>query len=130
MPTPRQVAAVTQRDRPFVRCLVRAYARRDTHADVRTDGRVPAVTNFPGSLTRAGVPGTEARGRWCHTSKPGNDAKKENNAQRQPMTREEWIAYHVARAPKITPKQWTETLILLYIRENDDDEGSEQKKAS
>jgi hypothetical protein len=48
----------------------------------------------------------------------------------RPMTREEWIAYHVARAPKITPKQWAETLILLHARENDDDEGSEQEKAS
>jgi hypothetical protein len=45
------------------------------------------------------------------------------------MTREEWIAFHVARAPKITPKQWAETLILLRTQENDNDEGQQQEKA-
>ncbi len=29
------------------------------------------------------------------------------------MSREEWIAYHVARAPKITAKQWADTLTIL-----------------
>jgi hypothetical protein len=29
------------------------------------------------------------------------------------MTREQWIAYHVARAPKITAKQWAATLTIL-----------------
>jgi hypothetical protein len=29
------------------------------------------------------------------------------------MTREEWINYHLARAPKITARQWAETLLLL-----------------
>ncbi|WP_405145082.1 hypothetical protein OG589_44845 [Sphaerisporangium sp. NBC_01403] len=29
------------------------------------------------------------------------------------MTRDEWIAYHVARAPKITDKQWADTLTIL-----------------
>lgn len=34
------------------------------------------------------------------------------------MTRQEWIAYHVARAPKITMRQWTATLTLLRQDEN------------
>jgi hypothetical protein len=63
-------------------------------------------------------------------SKPAMTRKDDGDAPRGPMTREEWIAYHVGRAPKITPKQWAETLILLQARENDDDEGSEQEKAS
>jgi len=48
------------------------------------------------------------------------------------MTREEWIAYHVARAPKITPQQWADTLLLLlWTREqNNDDEGQNEEKAS
>jgi hypothetical protein len=29
------------------------------------------------------------------------------------MTREEWIAYHVARAPKITSEQWRKTQTIL-----------------
>jgi hypothetical protein len=29
------------------------------------------------------------------------------------MTRDQWIAYHLARAPQITPRQWAETLLLL-----------------
>ncbi|MET8340277.1 hypothetical protein [Streptosporangium canum] len=29
------------------------------------------------------------------------------------MSRDEWIAYHVARAPKITAKQWADTLTIL-----------------
>jgi hypothetical protein len=46
------------------------------------------------------------------------------------MTRAEWIAYHVARAPKITPQQWADTLLLLHSREqNDDDEGHDREKA-
>jgi hypothetical protein len=35
-------------------------------------------------------------------------------ALREPMTRDEWIAYHVARAPKITRRQWADTVLLLY----------------
>jgi hypothetical protein len=43
------------------------------------------------------------------------------------MTREEWIAYHIARAPKITARQWAETLLLLESGEQDDEPG--EKKA-
>jgi hypothetical protein len=32
------------------------------------------------------------------------------------MTRDEWIAYHVARAPKITRRQWADTILLLRRR--------------
>jgi hypothetical protein len=45
------------------------------------------------------------------------------------MTREEWIAYHVARAPKITPQQWADTLLLLYTREQNEDEYDGEEKA-
>ena len=46
------------------------------------------------------------------------------------MTREEWIAYHVARAPKITPQQWADTLLLLRTISRDDNEDHDEKKAS
>jgi len=42
----------------------------------------------------------------------------------EPTTREQWIAYHVARAPKITQRQWADTLLLLLRygnQENSDD---------
>jgi hypothetical protein len=42
------------------------------------------------------------------------------------MTRDEWIAYHVAHAPKITRRQWADTILLLRHRareEHDDDQG-------
>ena len=42
----------------------------------------------------------------------------------EPMTREQWIAYHVARAPKITRRQWADMLLLLHYgnQEISDDE--------
>ena len=45
------------------------------------------------------------------------------------MTREQWIAYHVARAPKITQRQWTDMLLLLRYenRETGDDDQDEDK---
>lgn len=51
-----------------------------------------------------------------------------------PMTREQWLAYHVARAPKITAQQWAETLLLLRTRhhenrDHDDDSRQDKKKA-
>ena len=47
------------------------------------------------------------------------------------MTREEWLAYHVARAPRITPQQWADMVLLLQTREqNSDDEKQDQEKAS
>jgi hypothetical protein len=48
----------------------------------------------------------------------------------EPMTREQWLAYHVARAPRITPQQWADTLLLLHTRKPDDDENHGEKKAS
>ena len=42
-------------------------------------------------------------------NEPGNPG-----ADSEPMTREQWLAYHVARAPKITPQQWADTLYLLH----------------
>ena len=46
------------------------------------------------------------------------------------MTREQWLAYHVARAPKITLQQWADTLLLLHARNRYGEESDEQKKAS
>jgi hypothetical protein len=47
------------------------------------------------------------------------------------MTRDEWIAYHVARAPKITRQQWADTLLLLSNRNREDnDEPQDDEKAS
>ena len=45
------------------------------------------------------------------------------------MTREQWIAYHVARAPKITQRQWADMLLLLHYRnqESGDDDQDEEK---
>lgn len=42
------------------------------------------------------------------------------------MTREEWIAFHVARAPGITDRQWADTLLLLH-GSSSDDSGSEEE---
>lgn len=39
------------------------------------------------------------------------------------MTREEWIAYHVARAPKITQRQWADTLLLLHYGKQENTDG-------
>jgi hypothetical protein len=47
------------------------------------------------------------------------------------MTRDEWIAYHVARAPKITRRQWTDMLLLLQQRANGEHwDDQDAKKAS
>ena len=55
------------------------------------------------------------------------------SADDRPMTREQWLVYHVARAPKITAQQWAETLLLLRrrnhnIRDDDDDNRQDRKK--
>jgi hypothetical protein len=47
----------------------------------------------------------------------------------EPMTREQWIAYHVTRAPKITQRQWADMLLLLHYgkqatEDDDQDEAS------
>jgi hypothetical protein len=47
------------------------------------------------------------------------------------MTREQWLAYHVARAPKITRQQWADTLLLLQHRNREDDNAKQDdEKAS
>jgi hypothetical protein len=46
-----------------------------------------------------------------------------------PMTREEWIAFHVARAPQITPQQWADTLLLLLTRNQRHDDREHEEKA-
>jgi hypothetical protein len=51
------------------------------------------------------------------------------------MTREQWLAHHVARAPRITVQQWAETLLLLRTRNResrdpDDTDRQDKKKAS
>jgi hypothetical protein len=46
------------------------------------------------------------------------------------MTREQWLAYHVARAPKITRRQWADTLLLLRHRNREDDTAQDEEKAS
>jgi hypothetical protein len=40
--------------------------------------------------------------------------KQAGEAPAAQMTRDEWLAFHVARAPKITPEQWERTLTLLH----------------
>jgi hypothetical protein len=45
------------------------------------------------------------------------------------VTREQWIARHVARAPKITPQQWADTLLLLRTRSHGDDQNRDEQKA-
>jgi hypothetical protein len=47
-----------------------------------------------------------------------------------PMTREQWLAYHVARAPKITPQQWAEMLLLLHTRSQDENESKDEEQPS
>jgi hypothetical protein len=49
------------------------------------------------------------------------------------MTREQWIAHHVGRAPKITARQWADTLLLLQQMKREeqiDDESQDEEKAS
>ena len=38
------------------------------------------------------------------------------------MTRDQWIRYHLARAPRITARQWADTLLLLESAGHDDDD--------
>jgi hypothetical protein len=51
-------------------------------------------------------------------------------APREPMTRDEWIAYHVARAPKITRRQWADTILLLQHRARAEYDDQDMKEAS
>jgi hypothetical protein len=46
------------------------------------------------------------------------------------MTREDWLAYHVGRAPKISARQWADTLLLLDTRNRHGDENQDNRKAS
>jgi hypothetical protein len=36
----------------------------------------------------------------------------------EPMTRAEWLAFHLARAPEITDEQWEDTLVILALTRN------------
>ena len=60
---------------------------------------------------------------------PSQDEPAHDTAD-EPLTREQWIARHVARAPKITPQQWADTLLLLGTRNRDGDESDDEQKAS
>lgn len=42
------------------------------------------------------------------------NAYKVDDPAAEPTTREQWIAYYVARAPKITQRQWADMLLLLH----------------
>jgi len=46
------------------------------------------------------------------------------------VTREQWLAYHVARAPKITRKQWNDTLLLLHYANPETSDDQDEEKAS
>ena len=48
------------------------------------------------------------------------NAYKVDDPTAEPTTREQWIAYHVARAPKITQRQWADMLLLLHYGNQDD----------
>jgi hypothetical protein len=65
---------------------------------------------------------------------PAHDPREDEPANKttadEPMTREEWLAYHVARAPKITPQQWADTFLLLRTRNRDSDEREDEHEAS
>jgi len=59
------------------------------------------------------------------------NAYKADDPTAEPMTREEWITYHVARAPKITQRQWADMLLLLhYGKQENTDDDQDEKKAS
>jgi hypothetical protein len=45
--------------------------------------------------------------------RPNQNQRASPDPAGEPMTREQWLAYHVARAPKITPQQWADMLLLL-----------------
>ena len=45
------------------------------------------------------------------------------------MTREQWLGYHVARAPKITRQQWADTLLLLHTKNQNGHETGDEEKA-
>jgi hypothetical protein len=59
------------------------------------------------------------------------NAYKVDDPAAEPTTREQWIAYHVARAPKITQRQWADMLLLLHYgnQEIRDDDQNEEKES-
>jgi len=59
-----------------------------------------------------------------------HDEDEEDQAPGQPLTREQWLAFHVARAPKISRRQWADTLLLLRMRNRHDDDSPGEKEAS
>jgi hypothetical protein len=71
-----------------------------------------------------------ARGGDARTRKPSENEPQDDTTADEPMTREEWLAYHVARAPRITPQQWADTLLLLHTRNQEDNGQPDEEKAS
>jgi hypothetical protein len=46
--------------------------------------------------------------------------ERENQASEhdRPMTREEWLEFHLERAPEISEEQWRDTLAILELSRN------------
>jgi hypothetical protein len=70
----------------------------------------------PPSRVSARTAGTRDKGTKGRDPPPDDSTP----ATEEPMTREQWIAYHVARAPKITQRQWADMLLLLHYGNQDD----------
>lgn len=56
------------------------------------------------------------------------NAYKADDPTAEPMTREGWIAYHVARAPKITQRQWADMLLLLHYGNQETGDGDQDEE--
>ena len=74
------------------------------------------------------MPAEPFGGGRCPPTAPDSD--EEDDAPGQPVTREEWLAYHVGRAPKISARQWADTLLLLDTRNRHGDDNHDNRKAS
>jgi hypothetical protein len=62
---------------------------------------------------------------------PRTDKASASSRDREPrpgMTREEWIAYRVSRAPKITMRQWAAALLLLRSQHRDNDPDQDRRE--
>jgi hypothetical protein len=66
------------------------------------------------------------------TRNPGENDRshKDSTPTTEPTTRERWIAYHVAHAPKITRRQWADMLLLHYGKQETDDDDQDRGKVS
>ena len=60
---------------------------------------------------------------------PGEDEPPHDTRAGAPMTREQWLACYVARAPKITPQQWADMLLLLRTRNRAGNESENEQEA-